>query len=313
MSVSASPSDVLQWYDRIKSTFAPYKPEAKSMFINYGSQTGTIELSFKIEQGFRKKHSKIKIPAYYGFKIKQMKNATFTRLDSLWKKIDDEWVLNTKDLPSSDGYLVELEGIIDKKIIDDLVYIKPSINPDTQGDDDKYYLDASLKNPKIIESVWSELQINDVDIGVRVDVTKMFGLNFPDELKAKYNAIQNYLAAGKTTDRHAIFKSGWDYRRQDRKSSYHPNDFLDMIKRLTTRDTLLEYVSVDKDYTIGNIDNMTDTTKELLPKDVNVQALTNLTLSNPHASGYLTMHRERYIEKIKENVDDFLKKKSDKE
>ena len=86
------------------------------MTINFSNQTSTIGLAITVEDGFRKNHSKIKIPAYPGFKITKMQDASFHQIQSLWKHVNGEWILNAKDLPPSNGYFVELEGTIDKKI-----------------------------------------------------------------------------------------------------------------------------------------------------------------------------------------------------
>ncbi len=147
MSLSASPGDALAWFDKIKSYFKDFHPEAKSMTINYGRKTSNIGLAVKIDEGFRKNHNKIKIPAYPGFRIRKMEDASFNQIKSLWRVVENEWVLDAKDLPPSDGYFVELEGSIDEKSLKDLVHIKPSINRDNDDEYDRYWLDASLKNP----------------------------------------------------------------------------------------------------------------------------------------------------------------------
>ena len=109
------------------------------MTINFSRQNSTIGLAINIEEGFRKNHSKIKIPAYPGFKITNMQDASFHKIQSLWKRIGGEWILNTKDLPPSDGYFIELEGEIEEKDLKDLVHIKPSVNRDSNDEVDKYW------------------------------------------------------------------------------------------------------------------------------------------------------------------------------
>ena len=278
------------------------------MTINFSRQNSTIGLAINIEEGFRKNHSKIKIPAYPGFKITNMQDASFHKIQSLWKRIGGEWILNTKDLPPSDGYFIELEGGIEEKDLKDLVHIKPSVNRDSNDEVDKYWLDASLKNPKKLEQIWDELQIDEVNVGVKIDVNKLFGLRLPQEIKDKADSIQKYLYAGKLGERGLQFKAMQDYKRQERKTPFHPNDFVQVIQNLTARDTLLDYVSIDKRYDIGDIDHPT-TYEGLIPQDVKVQTLTTLTLRDPQASGYLILQRKLYLQKIKEEFDNVLKKK----
>lgn len=307
MSLSASPTDALAWFEKIKGYFKDFRPEAKSMTINFTRKTSDIGLAIKIDEGFRKNHNKIKIPAYKGFQIVQMQDASFNQIRFLWKLVGDEWILNAKDLPASDGYFIKLEGSIDEKVLNELVHIKPSFNRDSNDETDKYWLDASLKNPKKLEEIWTELQIDELSVGVKIDINKLFGLRIPQEIKDKSDAIQKYLYAGKQGDRGLLFKSMMDFKRQEKKTPFHPNDFVRIIQTLTARDTLLDYLSVEKSYSIGDIEHPTKY-EGIVPQDVKVQALTTLTLENPQSLGFLTLQRKLYLEKIKEEFDKILKK-----
>ena len=307
MSFSASAGDVLRWFDTIKEYFKDFRPEARSMTINFSSQTSTIGLAIIVDEGFRKNHNKIKIPAYPNFKIIKMQDASFHQIQSLWKYVNGEWILDARDLPPSAGYLIELEGAIEENNLKDLVHIKPSINRDSNDKVDKYWLDASLKNPKILEQIWTDLQIDEVNVTVKIDINKMFALRLPQEIKDKTDTIQKYLRAGQLGDRGLLFRAMHDYKRQERKNPFHPNDFLRVINNLTARNTLLNFISVDERYDIGEIDHST-TYEGIIPQDIRVHALTNLTLQNPQALGYLTVQRKLYLEKIQEEFDKILKK-----
>lgn len=308
MSFNISPDSALGWFKTIKRYFKDFKPEAKSMNINFSQKTCSIGLALKTDEGFRKNHSKIKIPAYPGFRIQSMQDASFNRIQSLWKNIKREWVLDAKDLPPSDGYFVEMVGSIDTKSLDGLVHIKPSFNRDSNDEVDRYWLDASIKDPKKLEEIWTELQIDEVDVGVKIDTNKLFGLRLPQEIKDKADSIQKYLDAGKQGDRGLLFNTMHDYRRQERKTPFHPIDFLRVIETLTARDTILEYLSVDERYDIGDVEHP-NSYEGIVPQEVKVQTLTRLTLKDPQSMGYLTLRRKKYLEKIKEEFDIIVKKK----
>lgn len=307
MSFSASPEGILAWFDRIKGYFKDFRPEARTMTINFSRKTSIIELALKIDEGFRKNHRKIKIPAYAGFKISSMKDATFNELKSLWTINNSEWTLEAKSLPASDGYLVKMEGDIDERGLKDLVHIKPAVNRDSKGDDDRFWLDSALKKPKLLEQIWTELQIDEVDVGVLIDVNKLFGLQIPQEIKERAEVIQNYLRAGKNMDRQGIFNNARNYSRQERAGSFNPNEFLQVIQNLTTRSTLLGYLDVEPQYSIGDIEQPTKYAG-IVPQDVKVQTLTTLTLHDPQSMGYLTFKRQLYLDKIKSEFDDIVKK-----
>jgi len=276
------------------------------MTINYSRKTSTIGLALKIDEGFRKNHNKIKVPAYKGFKIARMQDAAFHELKSLWSINNDEWILDAKLLPPSDGYFIEMEGDVEEKNLKDLVHIKPALNRDSNEENDRYWLDSCIKNPKLLEQVWNELQIDEVDVGVLIDVNKLFGLRIPQEIKEKAETIQNYLYAGKNLDRELMFRTARDYRIQERKSPFHPKDFIRVIQNLTARSTLLDYLSVEHKYTIGEIEQPTKY-EGIVPLDVKVQTLTTLTLHDPQSLGYLTFKRQSYLDKIKSEFDGIIK------
>lgn len=314
LSASASvgiSEGILGWYDKIKNNFTHFKPETKTMTLNYSKKTSIIGLHVSIPDGFRKEHNKIKIPAFPGFRITSMQDTTFQEIKSLWRLDTDNWILDARELPSSESYFIEMEGNVDEKTMKNLVHIKPALNRDNDKENDKYWLDASLKNPALLEKAWNQLQIDEVGVGVFVDVNKLFGLRIPQEIKDKAESIQDFLKAGLSFDRNAIFKTAQEYKRQEKRSPFHPMDFVKAINALVARDTLAEYVKVDRPYSIGDIDQPTSF-DGLVPKDVKVQALTTLTLKLPQAEGYLVFSRQKYLEKIESEFDKVLPQKKKK-
>lgn len=307
LSFSASPESVLGWFEKIQGYFKDFRPETRTMTINYSRKTSTIGLALKIDEGFRKNHNKIKIPVYKGFRISRMQDAVFHEIKNLWFLDNNEWVLDTKTLPPSDGFFIELEGNVEDGSLRDLVHIKPATNRDSTEDYDRYWLDSCIKNPRLLEAVWTELQIDEVDVGVLIDVDKLFGLKVPQEIKDKTETIQNYLKAGKTMDRQLMFNTAREYRKQERESHFNPNEFLQVIQRLTARTTLLDYLSVENRYSIGDIEHPTKY-EGIIPRDVKVQTLTTLTLHDPQSIGFLTFKRQAYLDKIKSEFDTVIKK-----
>jgi len=153
-SASISALGLLAWFESIKKYFIDFKPETRTVVVNYTKKTSTIELAIHIGQGFRKKHRKIKLPIYENYKISKMKDESFHELKFLWRVEDNQWVLDAKKLPSSEWFLIEMEGVVEEKALEDLVHIKPAINRDSDEENDRYWLDSSLKNPTILDKLW---------------------------------------------------------------------------------------------------------------------------------------------------------------
>ena len=47
--------------------------------------------------------------------------------------------------------------MINANDVNNLIHIKPSVNPDTDEHVDRYWLDASLNNPKMLEDIWNDI------------------------------------------------------------------------------------------------------------------------------------------------------------
>lgn len=139
---SATPESFIGWFEKIKTYFEPFKPETRTIVINYSKKTSRIGLYLHIDEGFRKQHNQIKIPYYEGFSITRMQDAAFREMKFLWRIDNGFWVLDARKLPPSDGYFLELEGAIEEKAVNDLVRIQPAINRDSNDTDDKYWLDS---------------------------------------------------------------------------------------------------------------------------------------------------------------------------
>jgi len=298
-SLSLSPEAFIGWFEKIKENFVDFRPETRTMIINFSRQTSTIGFQITIPEGFRKKHNKLKIPNYPGYNLLRMTDEVFHEQKHLWKHVDDYHFLDAKDLPSSERYKIELEGPIDQQALKKLVHIKPAANRDNDDEHDKYWLDSSIKQPEVLDKIWDDLEIEDVNVGVYVDIDKMFGLTIPNEIREKADAIDDLLKTAKNFDRTAILKSAIQYKRQERRApTYNPGHFYQILNKLTARDILLQHIEIDKPYDIGNVDSP-EKFVGLVPQSIRVQALTTLTLRKPTALGYLKFKRRLYMEKLR--------------
>lgn len=307
MSLNVSIGDSIERLNKALDCFRDFKPETRTMTIDFTHGTSSVGFMIKVDEGFRKRRRKITIPAHHGFSISNMMDATFNQLVHKWEQVDGHWVLEAKELPPSNGYFLILNGRVERKTLDGLVHIKPSINRDSDGEVDRYWLDASLKNTKMLESAWEELSISEVGVGIKIDINKLFGLMVPQSVKDKAVSTAKFLQAANSNDRNRLFNAWRAYKTHEKATPFKTNDFLEVIKKLTARNTLLDYMSVDKNYGIGEITHPTKY-EGIIPQDVKVQALTTLTLKNPQSMGYLILKRQSYIEKIREEFNKIVQK-----
>ena len=209
-------------------------------------------------------------------------------------------MLDANKLPASERYLVDMEGTVEKSILKRFVYIKPAMNRDNDEENDKYWLESSIKQPNSLEKIYADLEIDDVNFGVEVNIDRMFGLTIPKEVKKKAAAINELLNASSSRfDRNRLLKAAMAYRRQERDSpSLDPGNFSRIVLKVTAKDLIRQHVHVDRPYDIGSIDQPEEYV-DLVPQSINVHAVTRLTLATPIASGYLVFNREKYMKKLR--------------
>lgn len=299
-SVPSAAAAIIGWYDRIKELFTDFKPETRSMTVNFSRGVSQIGFQVTVPEGWRKSKRKVKIPAIRGYRILRMVDEGFREQKQLWKMSDGYFVLDANTLPASERYLVEMEGMVDESILKKIVYIKPAANRDNNDEDDKYWLESSIRQPNALEKIYDDLEIDDVHFGVVVNIDKMFGLTIPKEVKEKTAAVQKLLNVSSSNfDRNLLLRAAVAYRRQESISpSLDPGNFFRIIQRVTAKDLIMQHISIDRPYDIGNI-KQPERYVDIVPQSINVQAVTKLTLRTPIASGYLVFKREKYMEKLR--------------
>lgn len=292
-------SAVIEWYDKIKKVFEDFRPETRSMTINFTRRTSEMSFKVTVPDGWRKRHRKIVLPAYPGFGIVRMMDESFNERKHLWKRIGDEFVLDANKLPSANTYLVTMEGRVGESALSQFVYIKPAANRTRDETSDKYWLESGLRNLRVLESMYDDLEVDDVNFNVSVSIDKMFGLTIPPEIKELARATRRLRHAALHTDRQEWFHAMQRYKAQHQTlPDYNPESFTRLIDTLTSKDTIAEYISVDRPYGLGEI-RPPESYHGIVPQSVTISAITSLTLRNPTAVGYLSFNKKSYTEKLR--------------
>ena len=305
ISGSISADQLIGWYGLIKQAMTDFSPEAKSISINFPRSTIQISFLISIPEGWRKRHNKIKIPASPEQKIQNVMDDGFNLHSLPWTFQDNSYILDAKTLPSSERYLIKMEGLINSDAIKNIIYIKPSVNKSEYGDVDKYWLESSIKMPKILEQMYKDLEVDEVSVGVKVDIQKMFRLAIPEDINERITSIQRLLSAATSmSDRNELFRSAIEYRKLSRiRPKGDPGSFFKLVQQMTGQDVIRAHLKLEKPYDLGNVQEPTYI--DTVPQSVLIQTITRLTLKDPTASGYLTFERKKYIEKLRLEFDKF--------
>lgn len=290
--------EALGWVNKVVDYFSPYKPETKSMTINYRNLNAEIELLLFIPDNMKRKIRKVEIPAYQNFTVSEMRDESFNRIGELWSFEDGKWKLNASNLPPSEKYLLTLKGMVPKDALSKVVFVQPSANRDQTEEVDRYWLSSMIKNVDTLQKVWDELEVDDVTAKVNVGVERCFSTSLPKELKEKINATRRWIQAGHHKDREEVAKAWGELRRTKEKFKFSISDLVNMIHRLTADNTFSKFLYLDEPYSIGEI-RREEAFRGTFPERMYTEAITFLSLKQPAAKGYLSFKKKDYTEAIK--------------
>ena len=296
---AAAAAGIADGLGKLREYFSDFKPEIRTMEINYAQRKSRINFQVSVPEGIRKKSRKIKIPFAQGYKIVEMIDDAFIPQDHHWRVADDHYVLDAKDLRPSATYRVTLEAGIDTPALERLVYVRPTLNRDNDEDEDNYWLESSIKQPDLLKKIYASLEVSDVNVGVVVDIEKMFGLTIPPEIKQTVDGVTRLLDASKHFDRNKILREAIYYKRQAKHFPLpNPDDFYNIINRVTDREVILRHVNLDRPYDISDIEHPQKYAR-IVPQSLKIQVSAKLTLRSPIAEGYLRFQRKKYRDTVK--------------
>ena len=284
---------------RLKEHFSDFRPETQSVAINFADRTCEISFRVSIPGGWRKRQRKIAVPAHEGFAITKMFDTAFNQHRHEWRRAGTEYVLDANKLPSSETYLVTMEGQVDRDALKQLVYIKPAANRVTGENVDRYWLESSIRNLRMLESIYTDLEIDDVNFGVDVIIGKVFIPAAPLEISAQAKTVGSAFRAASDMDEQEWINSMQSYGAQSRTHpDYDEVPFARLVSRLTAREVVEEYVTVDRPYRLGTV-RTPEHRHGAVPQCITINAATKLTLRSPAAKGYLRFNKKEYVERLR--------------
>jgi len=293
---------VIGWLEKASEYFKPFTPEVKSIIVNYKNKRSEINLLLNIPDGVRRKIHSVEVPAYQNFTVYDMLDESFARVGELWQYEDGKWKLDPSKLPKSEKYLLMLRGSIPNETLNALVRIQPAVNRDQTEEVDRYWLDCMLRNVALLEKIWQELSIDEVNVSVNVGIERCFSTTIPKELKTRLDATRDWVAAGRGKDREEVIRTWHRMRQVSQTSKVTVEDILDIIHKMTTGETFGTFLAVDHPYRIGEI-RMPQKSISLIPAQMAVEANTELGLKKPTATGYLSFKKKDYTEEVKASLD----------
>lgn len=312
ISTAQSAVNLVTQMDSVLEVFRPYKPEVRRFRIDYLTRTSEIKYLLNIPSGLnRKTHRKIELPVTTGFKIDEVLDLDTTDLLRVnYDSKGQKWVFNANDFPNSNRFMVTTKGLISPEFLNRLVGVDCASNPTRKGDCDCYWVHSALKDVSILERIWDELDIERVNVDVRIGVERFFNSAIPEVVKERLRVQSQLLNAIQSGQRNIEgLKS--KYRYSVRKAKISPSDLVDLLMRLVSGDFFSSFVSVDEPFVLGSIEPHRELTS-VVPERVKVNVQSDLNLKLPAAKGELTFERKLFNDAVAKGVETFMPKKRKK-
>jgi hypothetical protein len=289
---------VAGFLDKLKN----YKPDVKSLRVNYLNKTTEMKLLLNIPQGLKRKIRGLEIPAYQGYDITEVFDAyTLNKLEIEWKHKGQNWVTDAKSLKASDKYFVIMRGAVSTEALAELVRLYCPEDPKRTKEVDLYWIDSAIKDMAILEKIYDELTVDEVSTCVRVGLERQFSSSIPKEVKQWMRAktqVDDYLAS---KDRQASFRSFYKFRLAKKKmGGITASDIYNLGQRLLQPDEFMYYISADSPFRIGGL--VPCDVKGLYPEKIGVTILTDLNNKRPVAQGDLIYKKLEFSSKLNEEI-----------
>ncbi|MCK4757441.1 MAG: hypothetical protein KAS67_03215 [Thermoplasmata archaeon] len=303
--------EAISWIENVKKKLGPYKPEVTNFDINYKTRRSELKLSLTIPKGLRRNTiGKIEIPAYNNFQIKEMIDNHFQQITGVWEFQDGRYIFKTNQLPkSSESFLLTLNGKISDTLLNYLIRIQPSTNPNKDNNTDQYWLACHLKDTNILKGWWDALSIREIDIGIKVAIQRCFTNSVPKDVMERLEAQRewNRQGAARRFDRQGVFQAFRYGRRARAASVLDIDEIYKLIVEISSAQKFEEYLSVERPFDILGVEE--DKNFDFYPERMNVDVITALNSNNPTAEGNLTFKRKEYEESIKSVIEKEKEKK----
>lgn len=290
---------VFEWVSKVKKAFEAFKPEFRAMRVNYRTRKSELRLALHIPDSPKRRIAKVKVPAYQNFVVSEMIDESFSIVPSAWRLESGHWILDASSLPRSENYLLILTGEVPEEILMEMVRIQPAQNRDQTPDLDRYWLHSMIRNVDFFEPIYRELEVDNVNVLVRVGIETCFSTTFPDEMKRLLKASQRWTRAGYSRDRAEIQKAWFNLRQITQGSKISVGDIIDAVYKLTLGELFTEYLNIDLPYSLGHV-KREERFLGLFPEKMSVEACADLSLKQPVAKGYLSFSKKDYMKRIEE-------------
>lgn len=301
---------IIKQLNEVSERLKPFKPEVKSFRIDYLERNSEVKYLLLIPNGIRRTiKRKVEIPAITGFRFDEMWDLdTMKSVGFSWAFQDNKWLLDITKLPSSEKYWLTIKGRISSDFLNQLVSVKTAENPSREGKIDKYWVHSALKDVEILQKIWGELNIEQVNADVRIGVERMFTSTIPKAVRDRFQLQKDLLDAISSGNRNLEQILKYRYRTAQKTPMISPSELYNLFLDLVSGDFFSSFVQIQEPFIVNKIEPIKEFAV-LVPEKVNVRVQTDLSYNMPVAKGDLCFERQEYADAVLSRVKKLFPKK----
>lgn len=309
ISTAQSTVSLVEQVSKVLEIFRPYTPEVRRFTVDYLTRTSEIKYLLNIPSGVKRiTHRKIELPATTGFRIDEVLDLDTTDLLKInYDSNGEKWVFNADDFPNSNRFMVTTKGIISLDFLNRLVAVNCATNPTRREECDCYWIHSAIKDVSILEKIWEELDVERVNVDVRIAVERFFSSAIPEPVKERLKIQSELLDAIRRGERN-IEGLKLKYRHSAIKAKISPTDLVDLLMSLVSGEFFSNFISLDKPFVLGSIEPHRELTS-FIPERVKVNVLSDLNFQLPAAKGELTFKRKDFTDAVTTGIKTFVPKR----
>ncbi|MEK6986242.1 MAG: hypothetical protein AABX89_07660 [Candidatus Thermoplasmatota archaeon] len=273
-----------------------FGPSVQSLRVDYQDRTSVMKMKVQIPDSALTAVRKLQIPGIVGYRIDEVYDSGQNRIPVVWEEGSRHWLASAKQFSRGETLLVILKGQITKEALDELVEVRAPVDPERQREQDLYWLHSSIKDAGMLETIYSDLNIDKVDVSVGVGVERSFSASIPDKVKNVMKRRQE-LQQALTGRQRELQRLRAQLRSAETVAGHTTiNQVLEIMDKLVAGELFRDFVNVAQPYQVTNITPRRETT--LIPTNVNVGVRTDLSFSQPAVKGNLTFAKKAFQDKV---------------
>lgn len=284
--------------------FDDFRPQTKSVRYNYREATSEITFLIEVPDSRKRKFGKVKIPISNGYRVKDMFSLPdYNPVTAVYTLRDGYITFNPKQLPNQDQYIITLNGDVEPQTLEEIVHLKAPEDPTRTEEEDSYWVHSAIKRPGVMKEVYDDMQVDNVDITLKVGVQRCFSNSIPGDVLDVFDRTRELLEASNKDDRNQIFTASRRRYKARRDLSTSPAEAADLVRSLATAENLQDFISIDDPFRERNINPGTPE-QHIFPETVSVDVTTDLDLDRQAADGDIIFKKKKFEKFIEGKIDD---------